>query len=140
MTSVRGYVENTSKEERIQSKHQAGLCKIDTKNTRVLSGIFINCDESYIRTNCSEDTTHHKKEDEGEDLQRKGKIGSHDTGTGTSQMCSDLYRILILDIPVGLYMQKYISLLPITQSQPTNTPSTRNQAIGFSFKELLSGL
>jgi hypothetical protein len=37
-------------------------------------------------------------------------------------------------------MQKYISLLSIVQSQPTHTPSTRNQATGFSFKEPSSGL
>ena len=35
---------------------------------------------------------------------------------------------------------KYISLLSIVQSQPTHTPSARNQTTGFSFKEPLSGL
>jgi hypothetical protein len=43
--------------------------------------------------------------------------------------------ILVLDVPIGMYMQKYISLLSIIQSQPIYTPSTRNQATGFSFKE-----
>jgi hypothetical protein len=42
--------------------------------------------------------------------------------------------VLILYILVGMYMQKYISLLSTVQSQPTHTPSTRNQATGFSFK------
>jgi hypothetical protein len=34
-----------------------------------------------------------------------------------------------------VWMQKCISLLSIAQSQPTHTPSTRNHATGFSFKE-----
>jgi hypothetical protein len=35
---------------------------------------------------------------------------------------------LILDISVGMYMQKYILLLSIVQSQPTHTLAIRNQA------------
>jgi hypothetical protein len=37
-------------------------------------------------------------------------------------------------------MQQYISLLSTAQSQPTLSPSTRNQAIGFSFKDPSSDL
>jgi hypothetical protein len=46
-------------------------------------------------------------------------------------------RILILDVPVSTHMQKYISLVSIVQSQPTHTPSTRNQATGFSSKAII---
>jgi hypothetical protein len=41
---------------------------------------------------------------------------------------------LILDIPVGMYMQKYILRLSVVQSQPTHTLATRNQATGISSK------
>jgi hypothetical protein len=47
-------------------------------------------------------------------------------------MKQQFFVILILDIPVGMYMQKYISLLSTAQSQPAHTPSTRNQATSFS--------
>jgi hypothetical protein len=35
--------------------------------------------------------------------------------------------ILILDIPVGMYMQKYILLFSVVQSQPTHTLATCDQ-------------
>jgi hypothetical protein len=39
--------------------------------------------------------------------------------------------ILILDIPVDIYMQKYILFLSVVESQPTHTLATRDQATGF---------
>jgi hypothetical protein len=42
--------------------------------------------------------------------------------------------ILILDIPVGMYMQKYMLLLSVVQSQLTHTRATCDQATGFSSK------
>jgi hypothetical protein len=42
--------------------------------------------------------------------------------------------IFVLDIPVGMYMQKYILILSAVQSQLKHTLAIRNQATGFSSK------
>jgi hypothetical protein len=42
--------------------------------------------------------------------------------------------ILILDIPIGMYMQKYILLFSVVQSKSTHTLATCDQATGFSSK------
>jgi hypothetical protein len=46
----------------------------------------------------------------------------------------NILTILISDIPVGMYMQKYILLFSVVQSKPTHTLATCDQATGFSSK------
>ena len=61
-------------------------------------------------------------------------------------VCTGVYRHVCLSLVTlltsvsqafmaGKQKKGYISLLSITQSQPTHIPSTRNQATGFSFNE-----
>ena len=56
----------------------------------------------------------------------EGRIRLLPLGRLSSVIASNFF--LILDIPVGMYIQKYISLLSIAQSQPTHTLAVRNQA------------
>jgi hypothetical protein len=50
------------------------------------------------------------------------------------QRFEEFRRVLTLDIPVGMYMQKYILLFSVVQSKRTYTLATRDQATGFISK------
>jgi hypothetical protein len=76
---------------------------------------------------------------------QRGPIISHET-EGTRFLCAlslcsgcsdytvQMVQVIffILDIPVGMYMQKYILLFSVVQSKPTHTLASRDQATGFS--------